>query len=141
MRLSLFDAAGDAAIGMYVSQDAPPTSALPPAARRFVQEFRRQYPEAEIGDYPPWVPYTAQATEVLLAAIARSDGTRASVVRELHNLRVVNGPLGTFRFDRYGDTPINYTTILRVVKKSPRGSDTPHAVIDRVLTVPPGLVR
>ena len=98
------------------AQDEAPTSALPPAARRFVQEFRRRYPEAEIGDFPPDVPYTAQATEALLTAIARSDGTRASVVRELHELRIVNGPLGTFRFDRYGDPTINYTTILRVIR-------------------------
>ncbi len=137
----VFDAAGDAAIGMYVSQTGPPISALPPAARRFVQEFRRRYPETQIGDFPPWVPYTAQATEALLMAIARSDGTRSSVVRELHELRIVNGLLGTFRFDRYGDTTLNYTTILRVVKKPPPGSDTPRGVIDRVLTVPHGLVR
>ena len=126
---------------MYVSQDAAPTSYLPPAARRFVQEFRRRYPEAEIGDFPPDVPYTAQATEALLKAIARSDGTRASVVRELHELRIVNGPLGTFRFDRYGDTAINYTTIVRVGGMTWLGSPQPHAVIVRVLSVPPGLVR
>jgi ABC-type branched-subunit amino acid transport system substrate-binding protein len=133
---AVFDAAGDAAIGMYVSQNLSPTSALPKSARRFVREFRRLHPEAEIGD-APFVPYTAQATEALLTAIARSDGTRASVVREMHELRVENGLLGTFQFDRYGDSTLNYTTILRVVKKPPPGSDTPHAVIDRVLSVPP----
>jgi ABC-type branched-subunit amino acid transport system substrate-binding protein/DNA-binding beta-propeller fold protein YncE/predicted Ser/Thr protein kinase len=139
---AVFKAAGDAAIGMYVTPDAPTTSALPPAARRFVQEFGRRYQKPQIGHFleSVFLPYTAQATEALLAAIARSDGTRASVVRELHEVRVVNGPLGPFRFDRYGNSTINYTTILRVVKKSPPGSDTRHAVIDRVLSVPPGLV-
>jgi branched-chain amino acid transport system substrate-binding protein len=141
------EAAGDAAIGMYVSVDQPPTSALPPAAGRFVQQFRRRYPEAKIPDFPTLVPYTAQATEALLAAIARSDGTRLSVVRELHELRIANGLVGDFRFDRYGDSTSNYTTILRIVKKPPPGWENTGpawlyagGVIDRVLTVPPGLV-
>ena len=45
----------------------------------------------------------AQAAEVLLDAIARSDGTRAVVVEELFNTRVTGGILGSFSFDRYGD--------------------------------------
>jgi ABC-type branched-subunit amino acid transport system substrate-binding protein len=44
-----------------------------------------------------------QATEVLLQAIARSDGTRASVVRELFATRMKDGILGSFSFDRNGD--------------------------------------
>ena len=49
------------------------------------------------------LPETAQATEVLLDAIARSDGTRASVVEELFATKVENGILGSFSFDRFGD--------------------------------------
>ena len=45
----------------------------------------------------------AQAADVLLDAIARSDGTRAGVVEELFNTRVTGGILGSFSFDRYGD--------------------------------------
>jgi branched-chain amino acid transport system substrate-binding protein len=131
----VFDAAGDAAIGMYVSLNEA-SNALPAEARRFLREFRRQFPGTEPGPHS-FVPYTAQATEALLAAIARSNGTRASVVRELHELRVENGLLGTFQFDRYGDSTLNYTTILRVVKEPRPGPDTSHAVIDRVLSVPP----
>ena len=40
---------------------------------------------------------------MLLDAIARSDGTRASVVDELFKTKVTNGILGSFSFDRYGD--------------------------------------
>jgi YVTN family beta-propeller protein len=134
-------AAGDAAIGMYVSFDEAPTRALPPAAQRFVRRFRHLHPEADAGDYPPWVPYTAQATEALLAAIARSDGTRPSVVRELHELEIRNGLLGSFRFDRNGDPTVNHTTITRIAKTPPpHGSDIAGATLDRVLSVPPGLV-
>jgi hypothetical protein len=40
---------------------------------------------------------------VLLDAIGRSDGTRASVVEELFATKVRDGILGTFHFDRFGD--------------------------------------
>ena len=50
-----------------------------------------------------YVPGAAQAAAILLDAIGRSDGTRASVVRELFASRVVDGILGSFSFDRFGD--------------------------------------
>ena len=124
-----------------ISFNEAPVSALPPAGRRFAREFARLHPELENGEYPPWVPYAAQSTEALLAAIARSDGTRASVVRELHHLRVVNGPLGSFRFDRFGDATVNYTTIVRITKEPSPESPIPGADLDRVLTVPRSLTR
>jgi hypothetical protein len=49
------------------------------------------------------VAQAAQAAEVLLDAIARSDGTRAVVVEELFKTRVTGGILGSFSFDQYGD--------------------------------------
>ncbi len=45
----------------------------------------------------------APATEALLEAIARSNGTRASVVEELFETRMKGGTLGSFSFDRRGD--------------------------------------
>ena len=95
-------------------------------------------PGTEPDDF--YVPYTAQATEALITAISRSDGTRESVVRELHALRIVNGLLGTFHFDENGDPTVNYTTIFRVVSKTPPGSPQRNGAIDRVLSVPPSLV-
>ena len=50
-----------------------------------------------------YAPEAAQAAEVLLAAIARSDGTRATVVEELFRAQVRGGILGDFRFDAAGD--------------------------------------
>ena len=62
-------------------------SRVPPSAvelnatgERFVRGFGE---EAHAG----YVFQAAQATEVVLAAIARSDGTRASVLRELRDAR------------------------------------------------------
>jgi branched-chain amino acid transport system substrate-binding protein len=45
----------------------------------------------------------APATQALLEAIARSSGTRASVVEELFGTRLRGGFLGSFSFDRRGD--------------------------------------
>ena len=65
----------------------------------------------------------AQAAEVVLAAIARSDGTRASVLRELRASRVRGGILGTFRFDGNGDITPAKLTVLRVTGRTARVSD------------------
>ncbi len=83
-----------------------------------------------------------QAAEALLAAIVRSDGTRASVTEELRGLELENGILGTFRFDRNGDiTPASFT-VFRVTGQRTRAPELPKvfggAVVDRVVRVPPG---
>ena len=87
--------------------------------------------------------HTVQATEVVLDAIARSDGTRNSVLRELRATRVKDGVLGSFSFDRYGDITPAKVTILRVTGHTPRNVNLPldydGAVIDRVETVPASL--
>jgi ABC-type branched-subunit amino acid transport system substrate-binding protein len=84
--------------GMRVTTPGFPPEALPAAGQRFVREFGASRVEPRL-----FTPEAAQATEVLLDAIARSDGTRASVVRELFRTRVENGILGAFSFDGNGD--------------------------------------
>jgi len=90
---------GPAGEGMLVTVPGIPLEALPPAGKRFLREFG-PVPSESGG---PGALEAAQATEVLLDAIARSDGTRASVVEELFATKVENGILGTFSFDRLGD--------------------------------------
>jgi ABC-type branched-subunit amino acid transport system substrate-binding protein len=105
----LFDEAGPGARGMYVSFEGLASDRLPLAGRRFLREFA--------ATQPGWVDitaaYTAQATKVLLAAIARSDGSRASVARELLAMEVKDGILGNFRFTASGDTTSTPITIVR----------------------------
>ena len=115
---SLVDQAGEAATGMYVSLSGLLTERLPPAGEAFVERFGRTQAGATV---EPSAVYAAQATEVLLDAIARSDGTRESVLRELFRTRVRDGLLGSFRFDRNGDISESPVTIMRVVR---RGSST-----------------
>ena len=91
---------GAAGEGMLVtSYTSFPPELLPPAGKRFAREFGHSV------DEPGFLgaPEAAQATEVLLDAIARSDGTRASVVEEVFATKVEGGILGSFSFDRYGD--------------------------------------
>ena len=92
-------ALGDAGEGMLVTTTSVPSELLPPAGEQFIREFGHRVGE------PGFLgaPEAAQATDVLLDAIARSDGTRASVVEELFASKVENGILGSFTFDRFGD--------------------------------------
>ncbi len=120
----LVDQAGIAARGVYVSIGGVVWDRLPPGGARFVEKFGRTQAGAGIEESSV---YAAQATEVLLDAIARSDGTRPSVVEELFRTRVTNGLLGTFGFDRNGDITESPVTIARVQGK---GSSTTIASVD-----------
>ena len=68
---------------------------LGPASERFAGDFG----ELDTG----FVLEAAQTAELVVRAIARSDGTRASVLEELIASRVKDGLLGSFRFDQNGD--------------------------------------
>ena len=134
----VLDVANGAAKGMYVAtSDVPRESlALTPAAKRFVDEF-------ELDPAGGFVLEAAQATEVLLSAIARSDGTRESVLEELKATRVRNGILGSFRFDRNGDLTPARVPIVRITGKRTGGGAAAMegAVVDRVVDIPSRLVR
>jgi branched-chain amino acid transport system substrate-binding protein len=88
---------------------------LSPVGRRFLTDFLATEGARRSDPFPRYEMYAAQAAEVMLDAIARSDGTRPSVTRELMRTRVTNGVLRPFRFDRNGDTTRQSVTILRPV--------------------------
>ena len=88
----------------------------------------------------PNVLETAQATELVLRAIARSDGTRASVLSHLRASRVKDGILGTFSFDDKGDVTPGWVPIVRYTR--PAKGTAAHlkgAVVDRVVRLPPNV--
>jgi DNA-binding SARP family transcriptional activator/ABC-type branched-subunit amino acid transport system substrate-binding protein/streptogramin lyase len=121
--------AGPAAEGVTVSFTAAPPERLRGRGRRFVADFR----EAIGRPVEAYSVAAAQAAEVLLDAIARSDGSRASVTAELFKTKVTNGILGSFSFDRNGDTTAGAVTIYRIVRGKP--------TIFSVITPSPSLVR
>ena len=127
----VLDQVGSAAEGMYITQSWLPINSLGRAGKRVVGEFAATQPQPA----PSWnyfVPETMQAVEVLLQAIARSDGTRRSVLEQLHATHVENGVLGSFRFDARGDTSPRVITVDRVE----RG----RAVFDRRISMPATLL-
>jgi DNA-binding SARP family transcriptional activator/ABC-type branched-subunit amino acid transport system substrate-binding protein/DNA-binding beta-propeller fold protein YncE len=122
---ALTAAAGPAAKGMYVGYAGLPDRKLPPTGRRFLEQFEEAHPGLRTPDFS--AAYAAHATEILLDAIARSNGTRPSVARELRRTRIEGGMLGDIRFDRNGDLVEAPVTIFRVAGSGP--------VVDRVITV------
>jgi ABC-type branched-subunit amino acid transport system substrate-binding protein/DNA-binding beta-propeller fold protein YncE len=135
----LLELAGPAANGLYLSSlDVPPAAREgSPAGRRFARDFGT-LDNPEQGVLP-----AAQATEVVLDAIARSDGTRASVLEELRATEVKDGILGDFRIDRHGDITPAQIAIFRVTGRTPPDAGVfewfQGSVVDRVITVPESL--
>ena len=120
---------GRPAEGLYVVYPglSPSAPDLTPAAQRFVREFGARPDELGVLE-------AAQATETVLAAIARSDGTRASVLNELQDTREQDSLLGDFTFDPNGDmTPAPFT-VLRVA--GTRARPASRLVVDSVIAVP-----
>ena len=131
---------GPAARGIYAATTDVTRAdvKLTPAAERFLDDF------GDVGS-GGFILETAQAAELVLRAIARSDGTRESVLEELKRSRVKNGILGSFRFDRYGDLTPAKMPILRITGSTPPEARLPElfqgAVIDRVVEIPRRLIR
>jgi ABC-type branched-subunit amino acid transport system substrate-binding protein/DNA-binding beta-propeller fold protein YncE len=135
----LLKLAGPAAHGLYMSVvDVPPAAREgSPAGRSFARDY------GTLDDPVQGVLTAAQATDVVLDAIARSDGTRASVLKELRNVEVKDGLLGDFRLDRHGDITPGQIAIFRVSRRAPPDARVfewfQGSVVDRVMTVPKSL--
>jgi ABC-type branched-subunit amino acid transport system substrate-binding protein len=132
---------GRAGHGMYVTTGDLPRGTLPlsAAGRRFKRDIgapATQY----LG-----VMEAGQAADLVMDAIARSDGTRASVLDELFASDVKDGTLGTFRFDPNGDIRPASIPILRVTGATPPGESLPPdfqgATLDRLVQIPTNLVK
>jgi branched-chain amino acid transport system substrate-binding protein len=136
----LFATAGPAARGMYVSLAGLTPNSLGPEGRFFARSFAATQPGQAVNQTPL---YAAQAANILLDAIARSDGTRASVTRQLLTAHVSHGILGTFGFDRQGDTTSSPITILRATHGGGASTVLSYqgALITRVTRPPRRLVR
>jgi branched-chain amino acid transport system substrate-binding protein len=94
------DEAGTAAAGMYMSVAGVPIDDFKGAGAEFAAAFK-----PTLGGKPidPYAIYGAQAAQVMLDAIAASDGSRASVIEQLFNTKVTDGFLGSFEINENGD--------------------------------------
>jgi branched-chain amino acid transport system substrate-binding protein len=127
---AVVEGAGTDAENMTVSVAGLPNSQLKGAGKTFVSDF-----SADNGgkEPDPYSVYAAQAAQVLLDAIERSDGSRASVSEELFKTDVKDGILGTFKIDEKGDTTSNPVTIYKI--KGGKQTDF------KVITPPTSLVK
>ena len=123
-----------------MSTAALPNRQLGLAGREFVTHFGATQYGAPV-DHA--AVYAAQATEVMLDAIARSDGTRASVTRALLATRIRDGILGGFGFDANGDPSSTPVTIVRA--RAPGGEAAVESIdgadVVTVIDPPRSLLR
>ena len=136
---SVFANAGDAARGVHVTSGGLTVDRLGATGRRFVRAFGATQPKRRVSNF---AVYAATATEVLLDAIARSDGTRESVARTLARIRLADSPLGPLALDRHGELVSNPISVVR----AERGGGDPidlsleGSVTEDVITPPARLV-
>ena len=104
--------AGPATKGLYVSEYGIANDKLPPRGRQFLDAFAATRGGDAGLDLS--ASYGAQGAEILLDAIARSDGTRASVLEEIRRTQVQNGILGDIGFNANGDLVDAPITFYRV---------------------------
>jgi branched-chain amino acid transport system substrate-binding protein len=104
--------AGGAAEGMHVSIPGPPVDRLTDRGTAFVNAFGPTV--GGTAKVSADAVYAAQAAEVLLDAIAASDGSRASVAQRLLAADVNAGIMGSFTIDENGDPTPGAVGIYRV---------------------------
>jgi branched-chain amino acid transport system substrate-binding protein len=86
--------------GAYFSVASAPIDQYKGAALKFLSGFKTQ-----LGGKPidPYAILGAQAAQVLLDAIERSDGSRSSVIDEVFKTHIKNGLIGSFSLNKKGD--------------------------------------
>ncbi len=97
---STIDEAGPASKGMFLSVAGTSVKNLVGKGKAFVTGFTAQLNGKPVD---PYATYAAQAAEVMLDAIAASDGSRQSVIDNLFKTKVRNGILGSFDINKNGD--------------------------------------
>jgi len=120
--------AGSAAQGVTISVAGLPNSSLKGAGKAFVTNFTKA-----VGVPDPYSVYAAQATEVMVQAIAQSNGSRSDVTKQMFKVRLNASILGNVAFNSNGDVTANPVTIYRV-----KGNAAPTL---KVIVPPKNLVR
>jgi branched-chain amino acid transport system substrate-binding protein len=95
------DESGAASRGMFMSVAGVPIDAFTGAAKEYVEQLQAGPLAGKAID--PYAIYGAQSAQILLDAIAASDGSREDVIAKMFETQVENGLLGTFGFNENGD--------------------------------------
>jgi len=94
------DEAGAAAKDMFMSVAGVPIDQFEGKGAEFAEEFKPRLGGKEID---PYAIYGAQAAQIMLDAIAASDGTRQGVMQAMFDTKVEDGFLGSFEINENGD--------------------------------------
>jgi YVTN family beta-propeller protein len=129
-----------AADGLYVSIAGTAVEAANPAGRRLLT---RVAGDRTLASVEPAVLQAAVATEALLDAIARSDGSRAAVVNALRDTRLTSGVGAGLAFDDAGDPQHGEFAIYRIDRDvvTPPEREVAGLVFERSVRPEPALVR
>jgi len=92
--------AGESSAGMFMSVAGVPIDQFEGAGATFAEEFKPRLGGKEID---PYAIYGAQAAQIMLDAIAASDGSRADVLAKMFEAKVTDGLLGSFEINENGD--------------------------------------
>jgi branched-chain amino acid transport system substrate-binding protein len=120
--------AGSAAQGATISVAGLPNSSLKGAGKAFVTNFTKA-----VGVPDPYSVYAAQATEVMVQSIAKSNGSRSDVTKQMFKVLLRNSILGNVSFNSNGDVTSNPVTIYQV-----KGNSAPTL---KVIVPPKALVK
>ena len=119
----MVEGAGAAAEGAWVSVAGLPNSKLTGKGRAFLVAFAK----SNHGKAPdPYSVYAAQATIVMLNAIAKGGGTRSGTTAALLKTNLPNSILGNVAFNAQGDVKGGPVAIYRIRG----GKSTDYAVIN-----------
>jgi branched-chain amino acid transport system substrate-binding protein len=98
---SLFGEAGkDKVEGMYGTAPTLPLEKLGPKGKKFIEDFQKEEGGKNIEVYSI---YAAVCMQVILDAIARSDGTQADIVAKVKETNLDDSVVGPIKFDANGD--------------------------------------
>jgi branched-chain amino acid transport system substrate-binding protein len=95
------DESGPASRGMFMSVAGVPIDAFTGPAAEYIEALQAGPLSGKAID--PYAIYGAQSAQIMLDAIAASDGSRADVIAKMFETEVTDGLLGSFTFNENGD--------------------------------------
>jgi len=105
---------GNAAEGAYVTFGGLPQSKLSAKGQQFVQDYESQHDDT----VQPYTAYAYEAANVMLDAIEKAskegEVTREAVLQHIFATEDFDGVLGTWSFDKDGDTSLTELSVQRV---------------------------
>jgi branched-chain amino acid transport system substrate-binding protein len=94
------DEAPEATPGMFMSVAGVPIDEFKGKGAEFAKAFK---PRLGGKNIDPYAIYGAQAAQIMLDAIAASDGSRGDVLKKMFESKVTDGYLGSFEINENGD--------------------------------------